>query len=268
VRNVKVELEYDGTEFVGWQRQCNGLSIQQALEEAAARIVGQKVSSVGAGRTDRGVHALGQVANFRTEHTIPAERLPFALNTHLPPSIRVRAAADMPMDFHARRSATGKHYRYTLYCGAIAPAIGRRYVTVVPRETMLEPMVQAAAHMEGTHDFSAFRSFAKGQEGQNAVKTVWRVLVRAEGPHILVDVLGSGFMYTQVRTMAGTLLLAGRGKIMPSDVVAIMHSCDRRRAGPTLPPQGLCLVKVFYDPAPERWYSPEISRSPWVDARS
>jgi tRNA pseudouridine38-40 synthase len=256
VRNLKLELEYDGTAFAGWQRQANKPSVQQTLEEAIEAVVGHKASVVGAGRTDRGVHALGQVASFRTEHRIPAARLPFALNTHLPPDIRVRAATDVPIEFHACRTATGKHYRYTLHCGAIAPAIGRRYVTVVPREVMLEPMVQAAAHMEGTHDFSAFRSFAKGQEHVNPVKTVWRVAVRPDGPRILIDVFGSGFLYTQVRTMTGTLLLAGRGKIVPSDVAEILAARDRRRAGPTLPPEGLCLVRVFYDPAPERWYRP------------
>ncbi len=260
MRNIKIEIEYDGTEFVGWQRQANGTGVQQVIEEAAAAVLGHKVSIAGAGRTDRGVHALGQIASFGTERRIPAERLPYALNTHLPAAVRVRAATDMPPEFHARRSATGKHYRYTLFCGDIAPVIGRRYAAVAPPGLMLEPMVQAAGHMEGTYDVRAFRSFAKGQEGLGTVKTVWRVLVCSDGPYFFVDVLGSGFVYTQVRTMVGTLLLVGRGKLMPSDVAAIIASRDRRRAGPTLPPEGLCLIKVFYDPAPMRWYAPSAPR--------
>ncbi|HAK93556.1 MAG TPA: tRNA pseudouridine(38-40) synthase TruA [Planctomycetes bacterium] len=260
MRNIKIELEYDGTEFAGWQRQPNGTGVQQVVEDAAAAVLGHGVSIVGAGRTDRGVHALGQAASFRTEHRIPAERLPYALNTHLPSAVRVRAAADMPPEFHALRNATGKHYRYTLFCGDIAPAIGRRYATVVPPGLMLEPMAQAAVHMEGTYDVRAFRSFAKGQEGAGTLKSVWRVLVRGDGPYCFVDVLGSGFVYTQVRTMAGTLLLAGRGKLVPSDIAAIIASRDRRRAGPTLPPEGLCLIKVFYDPDPMRWYVPAAPR--------
>jgi tRNA pseudouridine38-40 synthase len=264
VRNIKIELEYDGTEFAGWQRQANGTTVQQVLEEGAAAVLGHKVSMVGAGRTDRGVHALGQTASFRTDHRIPAARLPYALNTHLPPTVRVRAATDVPYEFHACRNATGKHYRYTLFCGGIAPAVGRRYVAVEPRELILEPMVQAAGYMEGTHDFRAFRSFAKGQKNTNTVKTIWHLLVRREGPYLFLDVLGSGFLYTQVRTMAGTLLLVGRGKIMPSDVAVILASRDRRQAGPTLPPEGLCLVKVFYDPAPMQWYLPPAPRPWWA----
>ncbi|HNR98207.1 MAG TPA: tRNA pseudouridine(38-40) synthase TruA [Planctomycetota bacterium] len=263
MRNIKIELEYDGTEFAGWQRQPNGAGVQEAVEDAAAAVLGHAVSLVGAGRTDRGVHAVGQAANFRTERRIPVERIPYALNAHLPPAIRVRAAADMPPEFHALRNATGKHYRYTLFSGDIAPAIGRRYAAVVPPGLMLEPMVQAAAHMEGAYDVRAFRSFAKGQEGSNTLKTVWRVLVRSDGPYFFVDVLGSGFVYTQMRTMAGTLLLAGRGRLVPSDVAAIIASRDRRRAGPTLPPEGLCLIKVFYDPEPAAWYVPAAPRG-WM----
>lgn len=254
MRNIKLCVEFDGTDFVGWQRQKDGMSVQQSLEEAAGKVVGHQVSITGAGRTDRGVHALGQVAGFRTGSTIPCDRVPQAINFYLPETVRVRSAGEVADNFHPCRSSTGKHYRYTVWCGRIAPAISRRYITQVPWALNTDSMARAGQAMEGKQDFRAFRSFAKGQEHLSTIKEIWKVLVRRFGSWILVEVLGSGFVYTQVRTMVGTLIEVGRGKMEPRHVKDILKSGDRKRAGPTAPAKGLCLVRVFYDSEPHTWY--------------
>ena len=256
MRNLRLGVEYDGTDFAGWQRQPGVPTVQQTLEEAAARIVGHRVSVVGAGRTDQGVHALGQVAGFRTTSRIAAARLPYAINTGLPASVRVRSAEDVPDTFHACRSATGKHYRYTIWRDPIPHALLNRFALTFPGPLYLAAMAEAAGRMQGRRDFRAFRGAAKGQEGRETTKEVWSVTVRDMTPWLVIDVLGSGFLYSQVRTMTGTLLEVGRGKLAPEAVSAILASGDRRRAGPTAPPHGLCLVRVLYDPAPPAWYRP------------
>ena len=252
---VKLLLEYEGTTFFGWQRQIEYLTVQQVLEDALGTVLGKRVPVVSAGRTDRGVHALGQVAVFRAESPVPTERYPFALNSHLPPSVRVLAAEEAAPDFHPCRDATAKHYRYTLWRGAFAPALWRNCCTTVGHTLDVPAMRKAAACMEGRRDFRAFRSASKGQEHLSTVKEVTRVLLRTLGPWLLVDVLGSGFLYTQVRTMVGTLNEVGRGNIPPSRIEEILVSEDRTQAGPTSPPQGLCLMQVFYGAVPPAWHT-------------
>jgi tRNA pseudouridine38-40 synthase len=253
VRALKMLLEYDGTGFAGWQRQRNAPSVQETVEDALAAVLPRRVSLAAAGRTDRGVHALGQVAVFRTDGTIPTERLPFAVNHHLPPEVRVRHCGEVDHDFHACRDATAKHYRYTIWCGSIPPALWGRFATAVPYDLDLTAMREAAAAMEGRHDFRAFRTWAKGQEHLDTVKTMYRVVLDRRETWLVVDVLGSGFLYTQVRTMVGTLVDVGRGRTSAPRLGEILASGDRRLAGPTFPPQGLCLMQVFYGSVPEFW---------------
>lgn len=253
MRNIKIRVAYDGTDFAGWQRQKNALTVQQCIEEAAGKAMQQAITIIGAGRTDRGVHALGQVANFRTESAIPCERIPHALNFYLPQAIRVDAAWEVPDAFHACRDARGKHYRYTLWGHDVAPVLHRRYTAIHRHPLDRDAMLQAAEALKGEHDFKAFRTQAKGQAAQSTVKTVWDIRIRSRGHWIFFDVIGSGFLYNQVRTMAGTLVEVGRGRISADAMGNILASRARSSAGPTMPPQGLCLIQVFYGDIPGNW---------------
>jgi tRNA pseudouridine38-40 synthase len=248
-RNVKLTIEYDGSAYHGWQRQANAPTVQQAMEEALAGVVGHPVTLTASGRTDAGVHALGQVANFYTRSTIPADRLPLALNAALPPDIAVQAAADVPLDFHARYAATGKTYRYTVLRCSARPAVERRTVAWLRRDLDLAAMRAAAALFVGTHDFAAFRTEA--EEGDNSVRTVTRCGLEARPDHggerIEITVSANGFLYNMVRSIVGTLLVIGRGKWPPERVAELLAAPDRARAGPTAPARGLCLMEVRYD---------------------
>jgi tRNA pseudouridine38-40 synthase len=269
VTTIKLCLAYDGTTFAGWQRQRDDRSVQGVLEAAIAEVVGRPVTVVGAGRTDRGVHALGQVATFETDSAIPPERFPLALNCHLPDTVRVYEAEAVSAGFHPCLSATGKHYRYTIWCGRIAPALWSRFVAVVHHDLQWPPMVEAAGAMLGRRDFRAFRNAAKGQEGISTVKDVAQILLRRFDRWLVVDVVGSGFLYKQVRTMVGTLLEVGRGRIPPRQVAAILKAGDRRRAGPTPPAAGLCLMQVFYAAVPPSWFEapgPVVWQAHWRSA--
>ena len=246
-RNVKLTIEYDGTDYHGWQRQPNGPTVQQALEEAAERIVEHPVTLYGSGRTDAGVHALGQVASFHTRSTIPADRLPYALNSALPRDIVVLAAEDVPAEFHARYSARGKTYRYSILRRDVAPAVGRRTVYWQRRALDGGRMRAAAPAIVGEHDFAAFQTEARGE---NSVRTVTRcdVECRAErgGERLDVHVAANGFLYNMVRAMVGTLLEIGVGRWPPERVAELLEARDRSLAGPTAPAWGLCLMSVDY----------------------
>ncbi len=266
MRQIKLCVAYQGTDFKGWQRQREDPTVQQVLEEAAAEALGHPVTVVGAGRTDSGVHALGQIATFRTDSTIPPDRLPFAINRHLPLSVRVTSAEAVSPDFHPCISARGKHYRYTLRCDRIESALWHCLVTTVHDELHWESMAQAAGHMVGHRDFGAFRSRAKGQDEIDPVKEVRQLVLRRFHQWFLVDVLGSGFLYKQVRTMVGTLLEVGRGSVPPDHVATILASGERDRAGPTAPARGLCLMQVFYGPIPPTWFEvpgPVVWEAQW-----
>jgi tRNA pseudouridine38-40 synthase len=248
-RNVKLTIEYDGSAYHGWQTQANAPTVQQAMEEAMAGVVGHPVALTASGRTDAGVHALGQVANFTTRSTIPADRLPLALNAALPPDIAVQAAEDVPLDFHARFHATGKTYRYTVLRCPLRPAVERRTAAWLRRDLDLAAMRAASALFLGTHDFAAFRTAA--EQTDNSVRTVTRCDLAARPDHggerIEFTVAANGFLYNMVRAMIGTLLVIGRGKWPPQRVADLLAAPDRARAGPTAPARGLCLMEVRYD---------------------
>jgi tRNA pseudouridine38-40 synthase len=247
-RNIRLVIEYDGTAYHGWQRQANALTIQQMLEEAIAGLVGHPVRIHGSGRTDAGVHALGQVANFRTTSTIPADRLPHAINAHLPPDIAVLRADDVPDAFHARYSATGKTYRYTLLCRSVRPTLDRTRVYWVRWPLDADAMRRAAALFIGEHDFAAFETESTGE---GTVRTVTRCDIEAHpeptgGQRIEITVSANGFLYNMVRAMVGTLLQIGGGKAPPERVAQLLAARDRTLAGPTAPARGLCLLSVDY----------------------
>ena len=242
----KLTIEYDGAPFVGWQRQVNGPSIQAALERAVQALSGERVSVHGAGRTDTGVHARGQVAHFDLAKDKPAETVRSALNYHLKPDpIAIIDAAIAPADFHARFSATARRYRYRILNRRAPPAIDRGRVWHVPVPLDAAAMAAAAAVLRGRHDFNSFRSTAC--QAPSPIKTLDLLDVTRTGEQVLIDVGSRSFLHNQVRILVGTLQLVGRGQWTRRDVEEALSARDRTRAGPTAPPQGLCLMEVRYD---------------------
>ena len=244
MRNVKLTIEYDGTNYAGWQVQPNGVSVQEVVQNAIAEITGERnVTLIGSGRTDAGVHAAGQVASFKTDTDIPAENLVHAINTKLPDDVSVVAAEDVPDDFHARYSAKAKTYRYSILNRPVRSPLGRGRSYLVRPPLDVEAMRAAAKHFIGERDFAAFQS---KPNGKRSVRTVTRLDVTADGPHIDIIISANGFLYNMVRAIVGTLLEVGLGKRAPESIPALIDSLDRSAAGPTAPPQGLCLIEVNY----------------------
>ena len=253
MRNIRLTISYDGTDFHGWQRQPRAPTVQETLETRIARITCAAVTLYGSGRTDAGVHAAGQVANFTTECPIPCASLQKALNDILPVSIRVREAQEAAADFHARHSAKAKTYRYRILQGPICPPFLARYVYHHPYPLDTQQMARAARLLEGEHDFTSFagsdpaRKEKEGQEGSNVRKVFYsRIVVRKKLQMIIYEVRGSGFLHHMVRNVVGTLLEVGSGKLSPDDIPAIVRARDRSEAGATAPANGLWLVRVAY----------------------
>jgi tRNA pseudouridine38-40 synthase len=246
VPRYKLTIEYDGTPFVGWQRQDNGPSVQAALEDAVLGFSGERVSLQGAGRTDTGVHALGQVAHFDLLNEKPAETVRSALNFHLKPNpIAVIEAEIVPAAFNARFSARWRRYRYLILNRRAPPALDRDRVWHVPVPLDADAMADAAAVLQGHHDFNSFRSAAC--QSPTSTKTLDLLEVTRTGEQIRIDVGSRSFLHNQVRILVGTLGLVGRGQWTRRDVEEALAARDRTRAGPTAPPQGLCLMEVRYD---------------------
>ena len=242
---IKLVIEYDGTSYCGWQRQGRGKSVQQTIEDILRSLTGEKTILHGAGRTDAGVHALGQTAHFDTQSRIPADKFSFALNSLLPPDIRIRESSLADEGFHARFGAKRKHYRYVIQNDPHASAVLRNFSMQVPSKLDLDKMKQAAAHLVGEHDYSAFTSAQL--RVKSPVRTVYSLEISQRGSLIWIDVWGNGFLYNMVRIIAGTLINAGMGKLKPEDIPAVLESRDRRRAGATAKPQGLFLMEVRYE---------------------
>jgi tRNA pseudouridine38-40 synthase len=244
-RNIKLVIAYNGASYHGWQRQADVATVQQCVEEAAVAVVGHPVSVVGASRTDAGVHAQGQAANFRTANAgIPLRGLRRAMNSRLPRDIAVRSAVEVPRDFHASRSAVGKTYRYRVYVGPQRPAALAGQVYHFWRALDVAAMRGAARRLWGTHDFVGFATSAEDRE--TTVRTVFRCEVAERGAEVHVTVRGDGFLYNMVRNIAGTLIEIGRGRWGGERIDEIIAAGDRRLAGPTAPPDGLYLVCVHY----------------------
>lgn len=248
---IRLDIEYDGTDYCGWQRQKNGITIQECVENAVKKATGKKAAVHGSGRTDAGVHAKCQTAHFDTESRIPPERFAFALNYYLPEDIRVLTSREVPDDFHARFSATGKTYRYVFRNAPQRSALYRNLCAHESIPMSTERMKKAAAHLAGTHDFASFCAHS-GQD-KDTVRTISRIDVRRTGEYIILDVEGTGFLHNMVRIIAGTLAEAGKGNLEPEDIQTILEAKDRNAAGPTAPACGLMLVRAHYemDKAPE-----------------
>lgn len=275
MRNLKLTLAYDGTDYVGWQIQANGLAIQQVLEEAISRLTGEEIRLLVAGRTDSGVHALGQVCSFQTNAPIPCLGFRSALQDILPEDILVREIEEVPLDFHATYSAKSKHYRYVVWNSQLPNPFVKRYAYHYHVALDVDVMHAAAQELIGTHDFRCFET--RWPNKATSVRTVtrcsvtrqtgWPVfgyaeptrshpyrspkmdavpVVAAGHEFIWIDIAADGFLYNMVRAVAGTLIRVGRGYWQPSDIRRIIQEQDRTLAGDTAPPQGLYMVSVDY----------------------
>jgi len=246
MRRIRLIIEYDGTNYAGWQRQENALAVQQVVEDKLRRLTKEQIIIHGASRTDAGVHALGQSAHFDTECSIPADKFSFALNTMLPPDIRIRLSEQVPESFHARFSTKGKRYRYLFQASPHAGALTRltHAHIIYPLDDIL--MQQEAQTLIGTHDFAAFA--ASGSVVKDTVRTIYRADVIRNDEEIRLMVEGNGFLYNMVRIIAGTLVGVGSGKLESGAFARAIESGNRLDLGVTAPAHGLTLMKVFYDP--------------------
>jgi tRNA pseudouridine38-40 synthase len=262
MRNLKLVLAYDGTDFSGWQAQPEAVTIQDTLAWAIGRVTGEKVLPQGSGRTDAGVHALGQVASFSTKSPVPVENLVKALNDILPPSVRVLRASEVTPEFHARKSARAKTYRYRIYRGTICPPLLARYVWHYPYPLDEAAMNAAATFVAGEHDFTSFAAVdperddsLSGTERERSrrhvtergnVRRIFSSAWERQGDEIVYTVCGSGFLHHMVRNLVGTFILIGKGTLKPADISRTLEAKDRSAAGATAPPNGLFLVNVEY----------------------
>ena len=244
MRRIRLVLEYDGANYVGWQLQQNGVSVQQRLNEAIFSITGEPVQAHGSGRTDSGVHARAQVAHFDTNARMPAEKFAFALNAHLPRDIRVRYSDEVPGDFHARFSVEKKSYRYTVQTGAHPRVITRDTALHVHVPLDLARMRQSAADVLGEHDFAAFCS--AGACVERTVRTLFRSEWTADGAYLYYDVTANGFLYNMVRILVGTMLDIACGRLEPSALLRALNGGARSDLGATAPARGLALTRVEY----------------------
>lgn len=252
MRNIKLTLAYDGTDFYGWAIQPDVPTIQGTVVDVLCKITQEKIRLHASGRTDAGVHAFGQVAHFKTRSTIPATNLQRALNCLLPPTIRVLEAKDMPVDFHARWHAQAKTYRYRILRAAVCPPFLWRYVYHYPFPLDVEAMMAVVPQFEGEHDFSSFSSWSsKDDEEKHKVRTVLSATLswQQSEQELVFVVKGRAFLRHMVRKIVGTLIEIGKGRLAASDIPRIFAARDRTQAGPTVPASGLCLLEVAYPEA-------------------
>ena len=244
MKNIRLTIEYDGKDFNGWQKQPNKLNIQGEIERAIEEITGEKVDLIASGRTDAGVHDLAQMANFKTNSNLPVKKYPIALNTKLKKSIRIQKAEEVEEGFHSRYHCKQKTYRYVINNSEQGSSIYRNLEYFVPNKLNVEKMQEAVKYFEGEHDFKAFK--ASGTSSKSSVRIIYKTKVEKQGDRIIIELTGNGFLYNMVRIIAGTLVEVGLGKIEPNEIPEIIEKGERTRAGKTLPPQGLYLVKVEY----------------------
>lgn len=249
MRNIALKLSYDGTGYHGWQRQNNGATIQQTLEEAIHRLLGTRVGVSGAGRTDAGVHAKRYVANFKADCNIPMDRLPFALNAQLPEDIAVWAAAEVPESFDSRFDCTKKEYIYNLYSSPMRDPFLANRAYRFPYPLDVNAMREGARFFVGKQDFASVRS--QGTPVSSTVRTIFHCEVTQDDGLICIRVCGDGFLYNMVRAIAGTLVYVGNGKLKPDEVKSVLQAQDRELAGPTLPACGLFMNRLWYEKTPE-----------------
>ena len=247
MRNIAARLMFDGTKYHGWQVQKTEVTVAGTIEKALSSLCGHPVKVNGCGRTDAGVHAERYCFNFRTSSSIPPERLPLALNTFLPPDIAVSRAIYAPDDFDANLSCLKKEYTYRIYNSRIRDPFHSGKAYFYPQELDIEAMRTAAGHFVGTHDFAAVRSV--GTETKTTIRTVYWFEVEEKGRIVEFRVCANGFLYNMVRAMVGTLLYVSEGKILPDGLPRLLEQKDRRLTGPTVPPDGLYMTRIWYEGA-------------------
>jgi len=245
MHRVLLVIEYDGTDYAGWQLQPNGLSVQEVLEGALAKLTGQRIRLHSSGRTDAGVHARGMAAHFDTSALLPMRAYIRGLNGLLPPAVAVRSAVEVPASFHARFDATGKWYRYSLYCAPSRSPLAARFSWHLRSRPCVQSMREGAAMLVGEHDFAAFR--ASGCAATDTRREIYSLEIGEDGPLIHIDVRGSGFLRNMVRILAGTLVEIGMGKRTPETLRGLLAAPKRTLAGRTAPAGGLCLMEVWYE---------------------
>ena len=247
MKRILLTVEYDGTNYAGWQRQLNGLAVQQVLEDTLQKATKERIVVTGASRTDAGVHALGQAVHFDTESRIPPEKYPFVLNTMLPRDVRVHTGREVPEGFHARFMTCGKRYTYRIVNSRHASAIRRNTHVHVPLPLDLAPMQEAAKQLLGTHDYAAFQ--AAGGTAKTTIRTITKADLVQQGDEIILTVEGDAFLYNMVRIIAGTLIEIGLGRRSVNAFSEAYETLDRLSLGVTAPPHGLELTKVYYPDA-------------------
>ena len=247
MKNIALRLRYDGSRYHGWQVQKNAVTVAQTMEEALAKVCGERVKLTGCGRTDAGVHALRYCANFHSGCTVPVDRLPLAVNSRLPDDIAVVDAVEVPDDFNAIGSCVKKEYVYKILNSRIPDPFLADRVCFYPQRLDISLMQAAARAFEGTHDFKAVRS--EGTQTKTTVRTVYWCRAEKDGDLITVSICANGFLYNMCRAMVGTMVYASYGKLIPEEIPALLEKRDRRLTGPTMPPQGLYLNRVWYDGA-------------------
>lgn len=245
MRKIKLTIEYDGTNYHGWQIQKNAVTVQEIIEKAMSRLLGCKTGITGCSRTDVGVHAYGQVAHFTTDSKIPADKFSYAINNLLPEDIVIKKSEEAAQDFHARYSAKGKKYRYLIYSGPHSSAIMRNRACHVRPVLNITDMKLAADYFVGQQDFAAFQ--ATGGQVRSTVREIYDLRVMQREDNIIcIEVSGNGFLYNMVRIIAGTLIYVGSGKIKVPEIPGIIKGLDRTQAGKTAPAQGLYLMEIYY----------------------
>lgn len=247
MKNIALRLTYDGSRYHGWQTQKEEITVQQTLEQAVEKCCGEGRHVIGCGRTDAGVHALRYCANFKSECRIPMDRLPLALNSRLPADIAVLAACEAEEDFNAIGSCIKKEYIYKIHNSNLRDPFLEKRACFYPQKLDVERMNAAARAFEGTHDFAAVRSV--GTETKTTVRTVYWCEAAREGNLITVRICADGFLYNMARAMVGTIVYASYGKLEPGEIPALLARGDRRLTGPTMPPQGLYLNRIWYEGA-------------------
>ncbi|MCF2668043.1 MULTISPECIES: tRNA pseudouridine(38-40) synthase TruA [Lachnospiraceae] len=245
MRRVRIVVAYDGTNYCGWQVQPNGITVEEVLNAKLQKLTGEKIRIIGASRTDSGVHALGNVAVFDTESSIPPERMAYALNQRLPEDIVIVRSEEVPLDWHPRyQDEVTKMYEYHIYNAPVPNPLKRRYSTFVSFPMDVEKMRQGASYLIGEHDFVSFCNVRTNVE--DTVRTVKEIQIEQQGPEITIRITGNGFLYNMVRIIAGTLIRVGRGFYTPERVKEILDAKERTEAGVTAPPNGLVLVGIEY----------------------
>ncbi|MBU3073585.1 tRNA pseudouridine(38-40) synthase TruA [Clostridium estertheticum] len=244
MRNIKIIIEYDGTNYSGWQRQNNVMTIQEKIESAIEELTGEKTQITGSSRTDAGVHAKGYTGNFYTNSKIVIEKFTGAINSKLPRDIVILQSFEVPYEFHSRYNSMGKMYSYTIINRRQAVAVGRDYIYHHKQILDVEAMQIGAQYFMGTHDFSAFKNL--GSSAKTSVRTISRLDIVKNEELIKIYIAADGFLYNMVRIIVGALIRVGEGKIKPSEIKDIIESKQRSKAGKSVPANGLCLEEVFY----------------------